>query len=93
MKNLVLVFVLFFSVLAGCVSIQKPDWNPGDTPPEPQKGERQMCPLPAQWGWNAKYKQWICAPMPTCYGSCFPSVYYGPPAYYGPSVYPWGYCR
>ena len=83
--------LLCLVVLAGCVSIPKPDWNPGDTPLAPQKGERAMCPLPAQWGWNAKHKQWVCAPMPVpaCYyGSCFPAVYYGPPAYYGPAFCP-----
>lgn len=69
------------AVLAGCVSIPKPDWNPGDTPPEPQKGERQTCPLPAEWGWNAKYKQWVCAVAPAYYGSMY-STYY--PVYYGP---------
>lgn len=71
-------------LLTGCVGIPKPDWNPGNTPPAPQTGERQTCPLPAQWGWSKKYKQWVCAPM-----------YYLPPysIYYGPSfphipVYP-----
>ena len=82
------VAVVLTALLVGCVSIPKPDWNPGDTPPAPQKGERETCPLPAQWGWNAKYKQWVCAPVSACYWPTYYG-YYGTPAtyFYG------GYCR
>ena len=83
------IAVAFAVLLTSCVSIPKPDWNPGDTPPAPQtKGERQTCPLPAQWGWDAKYKQWVCAPVSACYWPTYYGYYYGPPAPY----FRGGYC-
>ena len=79
MRNL-LVALFVLVALAGCLSIPKPDWNPGTTAPAPQTAtERPTCPLPAQWDWNYTYKQWVCVVPP-------PIVYYGPTYYYGPPV-------
>lgn len=82
--NMNVVIFALVAVLAGCVSIPKPDWNPGNTAPAPQTGERATCPLPAQWVWNAKYSQWVCVATPAYCGA----MYYSPHVYYGP-VHPW----
>ncbi len=85
MKIIAVAFVL---LTTGCVSIPKPDWNPGGTKPKQyEEGKRPECRLPAQWGWIEKHEQWICAPVSACYW----------PTYYSPTVvYPYfcgGYCR
>lgn len=91
MKTNVVIFALV-AVLAGCISIPKPDWNPGGTPPAPQTGERATCPLPAQWVWNVKYSQWICVATPAYYETTY--FYYGP-VHLWPGYYPCyrGCCR
>ena len=88
-------FVLLVSVfLAGCISIPKPDWNPGGTKPKQyEEGKRPMCPLPAQWVWIDKEKQWLCVAVPSYYSYGY---YYGPSLhYYGPTCwepYPFRSC-
>ena len=75
------ILALFIPILlASCVSIPKPDWNPGTTAPAPQAAaERPTCTLPAQWAWNDTYKQWICVVPPPCYSCYYGPVWYGPP--------------
>ena len=74
MRTLLFV-LLFLVVLAGCVAIPKPDWNPGGVQPAPQTGERATCPLPAQWTWNKEYSKWICVATPVYYGPMCPYPY------------------
>ncbi len=77
-----MIFALFAVViLASCISIPKPDWQPGNTAPAPQTAERPTCPLPAQWAWNNTYSQWVCVvPPPVVYPyPVYGPVWYGPP--------------
>lgn len=92
MKTATAILVVAVSMLAGCVGIPKPDWNPGYTRPAPQteKEAKETCKLPSKWGWSKEHKKWVCAYTP-------PVIYYGPVHYYGPPfphvpVYPPALC-
>ena len=85
MKKLAFSVLFATAVLfAGCISIPKPDWQPGTTAPAPIVGVRPTCTLPAQWAWNNIYSQWVCVVPPPVYYYPAP-VYYGP-VWYGPPV-------
>ena len=68
MKKLAFSVLFATAVLfAGCISIPKPDWQPGTTAPAPIVGVRPTCTLPAQWAWNNIYSQWVCVVPPPVY--------------------------
>jgi|SRR3989344_4711761 len=96
MRNL-LVALFVLVALAGCLSIPKPDWNPGTTAPAPQTAaERPTCTLPAQWVWVENHKNWLCMAVPSYVYE--PPVYYWPtiiycPVRYGPPQYHRHYCH
>lgn len=81
MKSALIALALSF--VAGCAGIEKPDFNPGNTPPKVYVGERPKCPLLAEWAWSAEFKDWICVKRPIYYGQ----PYYGPAYIYPPQVY------
>lgn len=91
-----LIAIAFAVLAAGCAGIPKPDWQPGNSPPRPQVGERQKCPLLAEWAWNGEHRQWVCVPSRPVvvypYGYPGYTIYRRQIFWYGPPV-PWPYYR